>query len=90
MNRIKSIAVATCVAVTLAAGIVYAQGPTPFTRPNLELIATQESLGEAIQHLRQARPPNNVAVTRALAFIALAHTELAQAGGVQGLQTNPE
>jgi hypothetical protein len=64
------------------------QGLIPPYGPNLDVIAAQDSLEEAMQHLRQARSPNNIAVTRALAFIALAHTELAQAGGVQGLQRN--
>jgi hypothetical protein len=41
-------------------------------------------------HLQSARFPNSNAITRAKAYIALAHTELVDAGGAQGLQLNQE
>jgi hypothetical protein len=82
--------VAASLAITLVAGFSFAQWPTPSPRPNLDVIAAQDALEEAMRHLQQARSPNTTAITRAKAFIALAHTELAQAGGVQGLRTNSD
>lgn len=88
MIRIKTI-IAGVAGLALAAGIALAQGPTPFTQPNLDVIAAQEALEEAMEYLQNARAPNATAVTRAKAYIALAHTELVSAGGVQGLQKGP-
>ena len=90
MTRTKALLVTTCAALTLAAGISFAQGPTPFPRPDREVIAAQDALQEAMEHLSRARSPNALQVTRAKAYIALAHTELLDAGGVQGLNRSSE
>jgi hypothetical protein len=91
MTRIKTILVTTCAALTLAAGLAFGQGGLmPYPRPDLEVIAAQDALEEAMVHLDKARIPSAAAITRAKAFIALAHTELLPAGGVQGLQRTPE
>jgi hypothetical protein len=90
MTRTKSYLVTTCAMITLAAGLAFAQGPTPFPRPDLEVIAAQDALQEAMEHLQNARISNTAAITRAKAYIALAHTELLDAGGVRGLQRNQE
>ena len=62
----------------------------PNPRADLEVIAAQDALEEAMTHLQRARIPNAAAVTRAKAYIALAHTELLDAGGVRALQRSPE
>lgn len=90
MSRIRTIFASIAVALMLAAGIAFAQGPTPFPRPDIDVIAAQDALEEAMGHLQRTRNPASTAITRAKAYIALAHTELAQAGGVQGLQANPD
>jgi hypothetical protein len=90
MTRTKILLVTTCAALALAAGLAFAQGPTPFPRPDREVIAAQDALQEAMEHLARARSPNAVQITRAKAYIALAHTELVDAGGVQGLNRSPE
>ena len=91
MTRIKTTFVALSAALTLAAGLAYAQGGLmPYPRPDIEVVAAQDSLEEAMSHLQKARFPASAAITRAKAYIALAHTELVPAGGVQGLQRGSE
>jgi len=90
MIRLQIISAGAAAAVVLAAGLAYAQGLMPFPRPDLEVIAAQDALEEAMLHLDKARSPSATAITRAKAYIALAHTELVPAGGVQGLQRNQE
>jgi hypothetical protein len=86
MIRIKIISAGAAAALVLATGLAFAQGLMPYPRPDLEVIAAQEALEEAMAHLQKARFPTNSAITRAKAYIALAHTELSPVGGVQGLQ----
>ena len=90
MTRIKTILVMTCAALTLAAGFAFAQGGLMPNLPDREVIAAQDALEEAMAHLQNARNPSSPSVTRAKAYIALAHTELGPTGGAQGLQLNPE
>jgi hypothetical protein len=75
----------------MAAGFAYAQGGLmPNPRADREVIAAQDALQEAMAHLSKSRFPNSNTITRSKAYIALAHTELVDAGGLQGLQTGPE
>lgn len=91
MSRTKTILVTTCAGLTLAAGFAFAQGGLmPNPRADRAVIAAQDSLEEAMANLQRARFPNSNAITRAKAYIALAHTELADAGGVQGLNRGSE
>jgi len=84
MTRIKTVFIAVGAAFTLTAGLSFAQGLMP-NRPDPAVVAAQESLEEAMVALQKARNPTSSAITRAKAYIALAHTELSPAGGVQGL-----
>ena len=91
MTRTKTILVTTCAGLMLAAGLAYAQGGLmPNPSADRAVIAAQDALQEAMSHLQSARFPNSNAITRAKAYIALAHTELVDAGGAQGLQLNQE
>ena len=91
MIRMQIISGSVAAALVLAAGLAYAQGGLmPNPRMDREVVAAQDALQDAMEHLSKARFPRSNAVTRARAYIALAHTELVDAGGLQGLQTSPE
>ena len=91
MAPIRILAAATAAVFIFAAGFAFAQGGLmPYPRPDPAVIAAQEALEEAMQNLQNARAPNASGITRAKAYIALAHTELSPVGGVQGLQRDRE
>jgi hypothetical protein len=91
MIRIQIISAGVAAGVVLAAGLAYGQGGLmPNPRLDREVVAAQDALEEAMAHLQMARFPNSNAITRAKAYIALAHTELVDAGGVQGLNRSSE
>ena len=91
MIRLQVISAGAVAALLLAAGLAYAQGGLmPNPRADRAVIAAQDALEEAMAHLQSARFPNSNAITRAKAYIALAHTKLVDAGGAQGLQLNQE
>jgi hypothetical protein len=89
MARIRTILVSTTIALTLVAGIAFAQRDlTVPRRADPELSAAQQSLYSAMDHLQKARNSEDAPNVRARAYIALAQTELEteRGGGVQGLQ----
>jgi hypothetical protein len=91
MIRIQMFLAGAAAGLVMAAGLAYAQGGLmPNPRMDREVVAAQDALEEAMAHLSKSRFPSSNAVTRAKAYIALAHTELVDAGGLQGLQTSPE
>jgi len=91
MIRIQTFAAGVAAGLIMAAGFAFAQGGLmPNPRMDREVVAAQDALQEAMEHLSRARSPNALQVTRAKAYIALAHTELVDAGGVQGLNRSSE
>ena len=91
MIRIQTFAAGVAAGLIMAAGFAFAQGGLmPNPRMDREVVAAQDALQEAMEHLSKARFPRSNAITRSKAYIALAHTELVDAGGLQGLQTGPE
>jgi spore germination cell wall hydrolase CwlJ-like protein len=93
MIRIQTFSAGAAAGLIMAAGFAFAQnGLMPNPRMDREVVAAQDALQEAMEHLAKARFPNSNGVTRAKAYIALAHTELVEAGGLQGLldRTRPE
>jgi hypothetical protein len=79
MTRIKTVLLMATLGITLATGVVVAQGNKPpqlFGRPDPELRAARQSLDDALAHLQRARNSDSEEIIRARGYVERAEAAI--------------